>query len=1756
MKTSAVIVMALFFWAIPSTFAQSGSVAVVGNIATMTNRPPSALNPVITVTGYFTNGDWGAARVFRYIPTSTRTVDNGCVFRTVTGTGRWEADDCDGPVIDVRWFAARLDGTTDDTTAFLAAAAARRPGGTVFVPPGRAFVTTDTLALTNRGSVDFSGSTNRFKATSRKAAIRIGPNPIALTGLSIALSTSTNVITAPAGTFAVGDMVLLYNDTEDPPKYHPGTFCFITEVSGTRVALDRIPVNAFTATKAYRFVSAPEGGSVRNAVIDLSEAADGMGVSVYGKGHVVEAVTVRGTGTTDDPNYIGIEARGQSIKVQRCTVSGILDAGNGSDRSGYGIFLAGDSCTADHNEVSDCKHTIATSERSAKSPYLRITDNLLRQRGDWEFLTDTNGANLFLGNLDVHANVDDAFISGNTLESWGRYNFNIRSTSFELVNNKSLIHVQSGLPFSQHHIGFSESFIQRAYISGNRFETPDATLVAYFGQRSLGLVGTHSNLTWIGNSFVNGIFSLQDYSGTNYNPMVDVLLMGNRFLRETGTPILLSGPISNAVISANLIRYGTGNGISLAFPGTDATQPPRQVFIQGNSFEKVSGAGYDVRVISGPTNVVVLGQNRHSVDPVNGFPEWVPISLYDLSDPFPRVVGQSDGRILFGTGSTAPTTGLRALFPGSIEFDGVLVGRSEVGTDPAFGTYYGNTFSNRYNWVMRSDGLQAFTWADWTSTNRLTNTTIVVGPRRDLDLSNGVYRLTGAFGLTERSEPVIPENNAASIWLNSIASKELKIKFPDGTASTLYHSSGTGFITDSPSNSLYYARHLGGWSALGAMANFDDAPTNSNYYARHSGGWGALGGLASVDDAVSNGNTYARQNGSWVVVASGSTYTNFFTDLTNALIAGSNVTLGINTSNRTITISSTGGGGGATNGTAVSVNGGPLLSFGNLTSTTGIGITATGTNITVALVDRDFGDITVSGSGTVFTIDNGVISTNKWDATAWAWVNGKGGLSSDQNWSGTNTFTKPTSFDTINVVTLVISNAVDVPSGGTGTNTHPAQALLVGNGPNAIRHLAGAASKLAGWNSAGVVTNVAFGVGVTNDDSGGLRVNFAAGANITFTTNGTQLTIAGTAGGGSTNGTAVYIKGASASAANFVASAELDPTLTGTNVSFALVVNSVGTNKIDSTFYNWVSGKQSALTFSTGTTNAGGTVTVALAAGSGVTFATNANTITISSSGAGSSVFVKGASVSSPNFVASAEIDPSVTGTNVAHSIVASSIATNKVDATFHAWVNGKQTPLTFSTGTTNSGGTVTAALSAGTGVTFATNGNTITIATTNAIGTPVTVSNVMSRVGALEFELVIDGGGGAAPPNWTNYVQNVTASGVITGVYALTATTNSGNYSGLTYFDIGVRLNAAMSGLSSTNVIIYNQRRTQQSPTNGVNRYVYTDAQVIYPELVTTNLPLLVWSQPSSTYSLGTGSAGIHTWTNRVFIDLYQVANVTFGAPTNGVDIQIFTNTAGATWTKPAGAKQVEIFCIGGGGGGGSGRRGTNAHAGGGGGGSGGNMFMWTFSASELGATETVIVGTNGLGAVGQTSDSTDGIAGSAGGNSSVGTVALGGGGPGGGAGFGTGSGAGSGQAPGQYRGSGGTAGAHGSSASAPTLIQDRPGGAAGGGGGGSITTAGATNAAAAGGALWLTSLVPGGAAGTAAGVNGTNGTAFGFTVIPRPGSGGGGGYPGSSTIGIGGNGGWPGGGGGGGAGSKNGTTSGAGGNGASGVVIIKTYF
>jgi len=288
-----------------------------------------------------------------------------------------------------------------------------------------------------------------------------------------------------------------------------------------------------------------------------------------------------------------------------------------------------------------------------------------------------------------------------------------------------------------------------------------------------------------------------------------------------------------------------------------------------------------------------------------------------------------------------------------------------------------------------------------------------------------------------------------------------------------------------------------------------------------------------------------------------------------------------------------------------------------------------------------------------------------------------------------------------------------------------------------------------------------------------------------------------------------------------------------------------------------------------------------------------------------------------------------------------------------------------------------------------------------------------------------------------------------------------------------------------------------------------------------------------------------------------------------SAVDIQEFTTVGTSTWTKPVGARYVEVLIYGGGGGGGSGRRRSastaNAATGGAGGGAGARV-EFRVPATNLANTETVVVGAGGIGGAAQTINETDGIFGGTGGNSQFGSsvIVIGGSG-----------------------GSGGSTSLGGVSAGVRRLSVEafrasafiftsnggngnpalgsagsRGGFAGGGGGGGSGFAAGSTTsqlgrAGGLGGAVFSNdannNTGGGGAAGAVGGDGGNGANApAGYWV---GGSGGGSGGCTSTQAGSGGVGGYPSGGGAGGAAASDAFNSGAGGDGGDGYVRVVTY-
>lgn len=314
--------------------------------------------------------------------------------------------------------------------------------------------------------------------------------------------------------------------------------------------------------------------------------------------------------------------------------------------------------------------------------------------------------------------------------------------------------------------------------------------------------------------------------------------------------------------------------------------------------------------------------------------------------------------------------------------------------------------------------------------------------------------------------------------------------------------------------------------------------------------------------------------------------------------------------------------------------------------------------------------------------------------------------------------------------------------------------------------------------------------------------------------------------------------------------------------------------------------------------------------------------------------------------------------------------------------------------------------------------------------------------------------------------------------------------------------------------------------------------------------------------------------------------------------DVQSFTTAGTLTWTKPTGFTPtfVRVIAYGGGGGGGGGGSATGALVrSGGGGGGGGARVERIYRASDLAATETIVIATAALGGTGTTgavgtAGSSGGSAtfstgatqlvayGGGGGSGGVITASAGGGGGGGGAGAAGTAGsasAGVGGGPGAPATPSGGCGATSSvTATAPAGAEYGGGGGAGhtnvpansvgggsvfggagGGCGGGATSASALVAATAGGSTALAGGGGGAAGGT--GAAGTSGVAGG----PWRGGTGGGGGGGTVTSGVGGgfggNGGGCGGGGGGGGcgGAGVGGAGGDGGSGGLGAVFVFTW-
>lgn len=119
------------------------------------------------VLGYYTAGDGGGG-VFVYDSASSATVDDGMTFAPTTGSGRFLRV-ATGSRVSVKWFGAKGDNSTDDTTAIQAALTyfrAQAPGATLEFDPLATYLVTQSLLIDgSRLTVEGNNATIKTTAT-------------------------------------------------------------------------------------------------------------------------------------------------------------------------------------------------------------------------------------------------------------------------------------------------------------------------------------------------------------------------------------------------------------------------------------------------------------------------------------------------------------------------------------------------------------------------------------------------------------------------------------------------------------------------------------------------------------------------------------------------------------------------------------------------------------------------------------------------------------------------------------------------------------------------------------------------------------------------------------------------------------------------------------------------------------------------------------------------------------------------------------------------------------------------------------------------------------------------------------------------------------------------------------------------------------------------------------------------------------------------------------------------------------------------------------------------------------------------------------------------------------------------------------------------------------------------------------------------------------------------------------------------------
>ena len=134
---------------------------IVSNMEDLLALKPAETKAIVMMKGYYSSGDGGGGTF--YYDAAARNQDNGAtVIRSDSTKGRFVRD-CEENYVNVKWFGAKGDGSTDDTAAIQAAIDALPGGGGTVSLPGGTYNISSAIRIGDGNAGDRTSSKSGIK---------------------------------------------------------------------------------------------------------------------------------------------------------------------------------------------------------------------------------------------------------------------------------------------------------------------------------------------------------------------------------------------------------------------------------------------------------------------------------------------------------------------------------------------------------------------------------------------------------------------------------------------------------------------------------------------------------------------------------------------------------------------------------------------------------------------------------------------------------------------------------------------------------------------------------------------------------------------------------------------------------------------------------------------------------------------------------------------------------------------------------------------------------------------------------------------------------------------------------------------------------------------------------------------------------------------------------------------------------------------------------------------------------------------------------------------------------------------------------------------------------------------------------------------------------------------------------------------------------------------------------------------------------